>query len=141
VGAHAQRLRPRRGPHPGRGDGERPEHRRLDHRACGAAPVHGRPGAHSVNAPAQRGWDKVEYWSSYFLLAVLGSVILTRLGFASVWSVPTLDLVLGSIALLLIVASPWIARRRRALRIAIVAYAAAPQLVPVSVRHPAVLLP
>jgi len=94
-----------------------------------------------VSAPAQRGWDKVEYWSSYFLLAVLGSVILTRLGFASVWSVPTLDLVLGSIALLLILASPWIARRRRALRIGIVAYAAATQLVPVSVRHPAVLLP
>ena len=94
-----------------------------------------------MSAPAQRGWDKVEYWSSYFLLAVLGSVILTRLGFASVWSVPTLDLVLGSIALLLILASPWIARRRRALRIGIVAYAAATQLVPVSVRHPAVLLP
>ena len=94
-----------------------------------------------MNAPAGQGWDKVEYWSSYFLLAVLGSVILTRLGFASVWSVPTLDLVLGSIALLLILASPWIARRRRGVRIAIVAYAAATQLVPVSVRHPAVLLP
>ena len=94
-----------------------------------------------MNAPVQRGWDKVEYWSSYFLLAVLGSVILTRLGFATVWSVPMLDLVLGSIALLLILASPWIARRRRALRIAIVAYATATQLVPMSIRHPAVLLP
>ena len=94
-----------------------------------------------MNAPAERGWDKVEYWSSYFLLAVLGSVILTRLGFATVWSVPTLDIVLGSIALLLILASPWIARRRRGVRLAIVAYAAATQLVPVSVRHPAVLLP
>jgi hypothetical protein len=94
-----------------------------------------------VNAPAERGWDKVEYWSSWFLLAVLGSVILTRLGFATVWSVPTLDLVLGSIALLLILASPWIARRRRALRIAIVAYATATQLVPMTIRHPAVLLP
>ena len=94
-----------------------------------------------MNAPAGRGWDKVEYWSSYFLLAVLGSVILTRLGFATVWSVPALDLVLGGIALLLILASPWIARRRRALRIGIVAYAAATQLVPVSVRHPALLLP
>ena len=94
-----------------------------------------------MNAPAERGWDKVEYWSSYFLLAVLGSVILTRLGFATVWSVPALDLVLGGIALLLILASPWIARRRRALRIGIVAYAAATQLVPVSVRHPALLLP
>ncbi|MBA2078772.1 LrgA [Rhodanobacter sp. PCA2] len=94
-----------------------------------------------MNAPAGRGWDKVEYWSSYFLLAVLGSVILTRLGFATVWSVPTLDLVLGSIALLLILASPWIARRSRTLRIGIVAYAAATQLVPMSVRHPAILLP
>ena len=94
-----------------------------------------------MNTPAGRGWDKVEYWTSWFLLAVLGSVILTRLGFATVWSVPTLDLVLGSIALLLILASPWIARRRRALRIAIVVYATATQLVPMSVRHPAVLLP
>nr|WP_219918693.1 LrgA [Rhodanobacter sp. PCA2] len=75
------------------------------------------------------------------MLAVLGSVILTRLGFATVWSVPTLDLVLGSIALLLILASPWIARRSRTLRIGIVAYAAATQLVPMSVRHPAILLP
>jgi len=94
-----------------------------------------------VNAPAERSWDKVEYWSSYFLLAVLGSVILTRISLISLWSVPTLDLVLGSIALLLILASPWIARRRRALRIAIIAYATGTQLVPVSVRHPAVLLP
>jgi len=92
-----------------------------------------------VNAPAARGWDKVEYWSSYFLLAVLGSVILTRLGFAEVWSVPWLDIVLGSVALVLIAVSPWAARRSRALRLAIVAYAAATQLVPVTVRHPAVL--
>lgn len=94
-----------------------------------------------MNAPAGRGWDKVEYWSSYFLLAVLGSVILTRIGFASVWSVPTPDLVLGGIALLLILASPWIARSRRVVRMAIVAYATATQLVPLCVRHPAVLLP
>jgi hypothetical protein len=93
-----------------------------------------------VNTPAGRGWDKVEYWSSYFLLAVLGSVILTRLGFAGVWSVPTLDIVLGSIALLLILASPWIARRRNT-RLAIVAYAAATQLVPLCIREPIVLLP
>jgi hypothetical protein len=94
-----------------------------------------------VNAPAGRGWDKVEFWTSYFLLAVLGSVILTRISLISLWSVPALDLVLGSIALLLICASPWIARRRRALRILIVAYATATQLVPMCVRHPAVLLP
>ncbi len=94
-----------------------------------------------MNTVAGRGWDKVEFWTSYFLLAVLGSVILARLGFASVWTLPTLDLVLGSIALLLICASPWIARRGRALRIFIVAYATATQLVPMCVRHPAVLLP
>lgn len=93
-----------------------------------------------MNTPAGRSWDKVEYWSSYFLLAVLGSVILTRLGFAGVWSVPVLDVVLGSIALLLILASPWIARRRN-LRLAIVAYATATQLVPLCIRQPAVLLP
>jgi len=94
-----------------------------------------------VNAPVGRSWDKVEYWTSWFLLAVLGSVILTRIGLISVWSVPTLDLVLGSIALLLILASPWIARRRRALRIGIIAYATATQLVPMCIRHPAILLP
>ncbi|BFI95959.1 MAG: hypothetical protein RSP_14690 [Rhodanobacter sp.] len=94
-----------------------------------------------MNAPAGRGWDKVEFWSSYFLLAVLGSVILTRLGFVGVWPMPVLDLVLGGIALALILASPWIARRRRDLRIGIVAYATATQLVPLSVRHPALLLP
>ncbi|MBD8879761.1 LrgA [Rhodanobacter sp. 7MK24] len=93
-----------------------------------------------MNAPAGHGWDKVEYWSSYFLLAVLGSVILTRLGFAGVWSMPLLDIVLGSIALLLIIASPWIARRRN-VRLTIVAYATATQLVPLCIRQPVVLLP
>ena len=92
-----------------------------------------------MNAPAAPGWNKVEFWSSYFLLAVLASVILTRLGFAEVWSVPRLDIVLGSAALVLIAVSPWAARRSRALRLAIVSYAAATQLVPVTVRHPAVL--
>lgn len=87
---------------------------------------------------ARLGQGRVQ--SSWFLLAVLGSVILTRLGFAGGWSVPTLDIVLGSVALVLILASPWIARRRT-LRIGIIAYAAASQLVPVSVRQPALLLP
>nr|WP_225578191.1 LrgA [Rhodanobacter sp. 7MK24] len=74
------------------------------------------------------------------MLAVLGSVILTRLGFAGVWSMPLLDIVLGSIALLLIIASPWIARRRN-VRLTIVAYATATQLVPLCIRQPVVLLP
>ena len=95
-----------------------------------------------MNTPVAQGkWDRVEFWTSYFLLTVLGSVIVVRLSFAGVWSVPVLDVWLGAIALALIVASPWIARRSRALRIGIVAYAAATQLVPVSVRHPLVLLP
>lgn len=95
-----------------------------------------------MNTPAVQGkWDRVEFWTSYFLLTVLGSVIVVRLGFSGVWSVPVLDVWLGAIALALIAASPWLARRRRALRIAIVAYAAATQLVPVTVRHPLVLLP
>ena len=39
-----------------------------------------------MNAPsaARGGWDKVEFYTSYFLLAVLASVIATRLGFAGV---------------------------------------------------------
>ena len=89
-----------------------------------------------MNASAGHGWDKVEFWTSYFLLAVLGSVILTRISLISLWSVPTPDLVLGSIALLLILASPWIARRRRALRIAIVAYAAATAVMRCARRRP-----
>ena len=93
-----------------------------------------------MNTPAGRGWDKVEYWSSYFLLAVLGSVILTRLAFAGVWSMPMLDIVLGSIALVLVLASPWIARRRN-VRLAIVAFATGTQLVPLCIRQPVVLLP
>lgn len=95
-----------------------------------------------MNTPTVQGkWDRVEFWTSYFLLTVLGSVIVVRLSFAGVWSVPTLDVWLGSIALALILASPWLARRSRALRIGIVAYATATQLVPVTVRHPLVLLP
>jgi hypothetical protein len=96
-----------------------------------------------VNAPsaARGGWDKVEFYTSYFLLVVLASVIATRLGFAGVWSLPRLDFVLGVVALLLVLASFWIARRRRGLRIGIVAFAAATQLLPMTVRHPQLLLP
>ncbi|QEE25088.1 LrgA [Rhodanobacter glycinis] len=92
-------------------------------------------------APVQGRWSKVEFYASYFLMVVLASVILTRLGFAEVWSVPRLDIVLGVIALVLMVASVWIARRRRGLRLLIVGYAAATQLLPMTFRHPEILLP
>ena len=96
-----------------------------------------------MNAPAPvRGrWSKVEFYASYFLMVVLASVILVRLGFAGVWSVPRLDIVLGVIALALIGAGFWVARKRRGLRLLIVAYAAATQLLPMTVRHPEILLP
>jgi hypothetical protein len=95
----------------------------------------------SARPAAREGWDKVEFYANYFLLVVLASVIATRLGFAGVWSLPRLDFVLGVVALALVLASFWIARRHRALRMGIVAFAAATQLLPMTVRHPQLLLP
>lgn len=94
-----------------------------------------------MNTPASRSWDKVEFYSSYFLIAVLASVIGTRLSFASVWELPTIDLVLSSIALILTVASFWIARKRRSWRLWIIAFATATQLLPMVLRYPATLFP
>lgn len=94
-----------------------------------------------MNAPASRTWNNVEFYSSYFLMAVLASVIGTRLSFAGVWELPTLDLVLSTIALLLVVASFWIARKRRSWRLWIIAFATATQLMPMVLRHPATLFP
>ena len=93
-------------------------------------------------AVASRGkWDKVEFFTSYFLMAVLVSVIGTRLGFDSVWQMPKVDLVLSIIALLLALGSFWFARHSRRLRLGIVAFAAATQLLPMVIRHPVLLLP
>src|SRR5690606_18304575 len=105
--AHLERLRPRHRPHPDRGDGKQPERRRLDRHTRSAAPVHGRPGPHRMNAPAPtRGsWGRVEFYTSFFLLAVLATVIGMRLGFESVWHLPTLDLDLSVVALALVLAS------------------------------------
>jgi hypothetical protein len=83
----------------------------------------------------------VEYYTSYFLMFVLASVIGTRLSFASVWELPTLDLVLSIAALVLVIASFWIARKRRNWRLWIIAFATATQLVPMVLRHPATLFP
>ncbi len=92
-------------------------------------------------APARGTWDKVEFYTSYFLLLVLASVIGTRLGFDGVWQMPTLDLVLSITALLLVIGSFWFARQRRRWRLWIIAFASATQLVPMVVREPVLLLP
>jgi hypothetical protein len=95
----------------------------------------------STPAPARGSWGRVEFYTSFFLLAVLASVIGTRLGFAGVWHLPALDLDLSVIALALVLASFWFARHSRRWRLAIIAFAAATQLVPMVVREPVLLLP
>ncbi|MEO5830956.1 MAG: LrgA [Rhodanobacter sp.] len=94
----------------------------------------------TVAAPAGR-WDKVEFYTSYFLMAVLASVIGTRLGFDGVWQMPMIDLVLSIIALLFTVGSFWFARHSRRLRLWIIAFASATQLVPMVFRQPVLLFP
>jgi hypothetical protein len=94
-----------------------------------------------MNTPARTSWDKVEFYTSYFLMFVLASVIGTRLSFATVWVLPTVDLVLNIVALVLVIASFWIARKRRSWRLGIIAFATATQLIPMVLRHPATLFP
>ena len=94
-----------------------------------------------MTGPASRSWDKVEFYSSYFLMIVLASVIGTRLSFASVWEIPPVDMVFNIIALALVVASFWIARKRRSWRLWIIAFATATQLLPMVLRHPVLLFP
>ena len=86
-------------------------------------------------------WDKVELAASYTLLTILATELLTRLGLVSMFEIPTVDLVLSIIATVLVLGAFWFARRSRALRIAIIAFAAATQLVPMVVRQPVLLLP
>lgn len=95
----------------------------------------------STPAPALGGWDKVEFYTSYFLLLVLLSFIGTRLSFATVWQLPKIDLALSFIALLLVIGSFWFARKRRSWRIATIAFAASTQLVPMVIREPVLLFP
>ena len=94
-----------------------------------------------MNTSTPSSWDKVEFYTSYFLMFVLASVIGTRLSFATVWVLPTLDLVLSWTALVLVIASFWIARHRRSWRLWIIAFATATQLLPMVLRHPATLFP
>lgn len=94
-----------------------------------------------MNTQARSSWDKVEFYTSYFLMFVLASVIATRLSFATVWVLPMVDLVLNVVALVLVVASFWIARKRRSWRLWIIAFATATQLLPMVLRDPVLLFP
>jgi hypothetical protein len=91
--------------------------------------------------PARGSWGRVEFYTSFSLLAVLATVIGMRLGFESVWHLPTLDLDLSVVALALVLASFWLARHSRRWRLAIITFASATQLVPMVVREPVLLLP
>lgn len=96
-----------------------------------------------MNAPAPvRGtWDKVEFYTSYFLLLVLISFIGTRLAFATVWQLPTIDLVLSIVAVLLVLASFWFGRHSRRWRLWVIGFATATQIVPMVIREPVLLFP
>jgi len=86
-------------------------------------------------------WDKVELAASYTLLVILATELLTRLGLVTMFPMATVDFVLSAIATVLVVGSFWFARTSRRLRFAIIAFAAATQLVPMVIRQPILLLP
>ncbi|MDG2536833.1 LrgA [Dyella jiangningensis] len=86
-------------------------------------------------------WDKVELAASYTLLTILATELLTRLGLVSMFEIPTVDLVLSIIATVLVLGAFWFARHSRKLRFAVIAVAAATQLVPMVIRQPVLLLP
>lgn len=92
-------------------------------------------------APVRGKWDKVEFYTSYFLLLVLVSFIGTRLGFATVWQLPTIDFVLSVIAVLLLIASFWFGRHSRRWRLWVIGFATATQIVPMVTREPVLLFP
>ncbi|HZZ05646.1 hypothetical protein, partial [Paraburkholderia sp.] len=71
----------------------------------------------------------------------LASVIGTRLGFASVWQLPTIDFVLSVIAMLLLLASFWFGRHSRRWRLWTIGFATATQIVPMVIREPVLLFP
>ena len=95
----------------------------------------------NIPVPSPGRWSKVEKVTSYCLLIVLASFIGTRLAFASVWQLPMLDLVLSIAALLLVLASFWLARHSRRMRLWVIAFGSATQLVPMVVREPVLLFP
>jgi len=90
---------------------------------------------------ATRSWNQVEKGASLFLLAVLLCILGMRLGFSGVWPMPRLDFDLSAVALVVVLASFWLARKHRGLRLGVIAFAAATQLVPMVVREPVLLFP
>jgi hypothetical protein len=92
-------------------------------------------------APVRGKWDKVEFYTSYFLLLVLISFIGTRLAFATVWQLPTIGFVLSVIAMLLVLASFWFGRHSRRWRLWTIGFATATQIVPMVLRQPVLLFP
>lgn len=92
-------------------------------------------------APVRGTWGKVEFYTSYFLLLVLISFIGTRLGFATVWQLPTIDLVLSVVAVLLLLAGFWFGRHSRRWRLWVIGFATATQIVPMVIREPVLLFP
>ncbi|HUB89356.1 MAG TPA: LrgA [Dyella sp.] len=74
-------------------------------------------------------------------MIVLASIIGRRLSFASVWEITTADMIFSIIALVLVLASFWIARKRRSWRLWIIASATATQLLPMVLRHPVMPFP
>jgi hypothetical protein len=94
-----------------------------------------------VSTSTRRSWDKVELFATISLLVVLATVLITRLSFAEVWKLPTVDLVLTWMALALTALALWLGRRRRWLRIGAVVFGGATQLVPMVVRQPVLIFP
>ncbi|MDE2316214.1 MAG: LrgA [Xanthomonadaceae bacterium] len=94
-----------------------------------------------MSTSTRRSWDKVELFATVSLLVVLATVLITRLSFAEVWKLPTVDLVLTWMALALTALALWLGRRRRWLRIGAVVFGGATQLVPMVVRQPVLIFP
>ena len=94
-----------------------------------------------MNTSPRCSWDKVELFATFSLLVVLATVLITRLSFAEVWKLPTVDLVLTWMALALTALALWLGRKRRWLRIGAVVFGGATQLVPMVVRQPVLIFP
>ena len=92
-------------------------------------------------APTLNPWNKVERVASLTLIGCLLAFIGCRLAFAVWWPLYPVDFVISAIAVILLTGSFWFAAHRRALRIGVIVYASATQLVPMVIREPALLLP
>ena len=92
-------------------------------------------------APTLNSWNKVERVTSLTLITCLLAFIGTRMAFAVWWPLYPVDFVISAAAVILLTGSFWFAAHRRALRIAVIVYSSATQLVPMVIREPVLLLP